>query len=77
MDTTIYLSVLPLLLFYHIWRRNKSKALPPGPKPLPLIGNMLDLTAKELWLRADEWGRKYGEIYALFFNRHMHRLKKA
>ncbi|KAF8816726.1 cytochrome P450 [Phlegmacium glaucopus] len=62
MDPIIYLSVLALLLTYHIWRRNNSRNLPPGPKPLPLIGNMLDLTAKELWLRVNKWGRKYGDI---------------
>lgn len=65
MDPAIYLSVFALLLTYYIWRRNDSKMLPPGPMPLPLIGNMLDLTAKELWLRAHEWGKKYGHIYSL------------
>lgn len=60
MDPAIFLSVLALLLTYYIWRRNDSIS-PPGPMPLPLIGNMLDLTAKELWLRVHEWGKKYGQ----------------
>lgn len=62
MDPAIYLSVFTLLLTYYIWRRNNSNMSPPGPRPLPLIGNMLDLTAKELWLRVHEWGKKYGHI---------------
>ena len=62
----IYLSVFALLLAYYIWRRNNSKLSPPGPRPLPLIGNMLDLTAKELWLRVHEWGKIYGQ-YTLSF----------
>jgi hypothetical protein len=68
MDPAIYTSVFTLLLTYFIWRWNNSKMLPPGPRPLPLIGNMLDLTAKELWLRAHDWGKKYGQIMLSFID---------
>ena len=61
MDPAVYLSVFALLLTYYIWRRKDSRMSPPGPRPLPLIGNMLDLTAKELWLRVHVWGQKYGQ----------------
>ncbi|KAF9269728.1 cytochrome P450 [Marasmius fiardii PR-910] len=36
--------------------------LPPGPKPLPILGNILDLTPRELWLRATSWAKIYGDI---------------
>ena len=35
--------------------------LPPGPKPVPVLGNVRDLQAKELWLPAMRWARQYGE----------------
>lgn len=35
--------------------------LPPGPKPLPVLGNVFDLTPKELWLSAQKWATEYGE----------------
>ncbi|KAK7052512.1 cytochrome P450 [Favolaschia claudopus] len=50
---------------WYIWRR-KSKApaglLPPGPTPVPVLGNVLDLTAKELWLAATKWAKQFGDV---------------
>jgi hypothetical protein len=36
--------------------------LPPGPKPLPLIGNLLDLPTGEVWKTYREWEKLYGDI---------------
>jgi len=36
--------------------------LPPGPKGLPLVGNIADMPSIKPWLTFAEWGRKYGDI---------------
>lgn len=43
--------------------------LPPGPKPLPLLGNLLDLPApgSEEWLHWAKYKEKFGEMTNSYF----------
>ncbi|KAF9569422.1 cytochrome P450 [Agrocybe pediades] len=41
---------------------SKSLLLPPGPKGLPLIGNVLDMPSEKEWLTFARWGEIYGDI---------------
>ncbi len=34
--------------------------LPPGPKGLPFIGNLLDMPTEKEWLTFAKWGERYG-----------------
>ncbi|KAG1732839.1 cytochrome P450 [Suillus lakei] len=54
------IAALTLLAYSRLTRPHPS--FPPGPKPLPIIGNIFDLTPKELWLTAFKWARTYGPI---------------
>lgn len=38
----------------------KHLPLPPGPKPMPFIGNVLDMPQDQPWLKFKEWSKQYG-----------------
>ncbi|KAK0477607.1 cytochrome P450 [Armillaria novae-zelandiae] len=39
--------------------------LPPGPRGLPIIGNVFDMPSSKQWLTYAEWGRQYGDICSI------------
>lgn len=55
------LAVAGIVLVKQLLKRNASSPpLPPGPRRLPLIGNVLDMPASHGWLTFAQWGEKYG-----------------
>jgi hypothetical protein len=49
---------------YVLYRRTRlSAALPPGPPPLPIVGNVLHMPEEQPWLKYAEWAKQYGEAY--------------
>ncbi|TCD61264.1 hypothetical protein EIP91_008697 [Steccherinum ochraceum] len=41
------------------WFRKPKYPLPPGPKPLPIIGNVLDMPSVRPWEKYREWCKQY------------------
>ncbi|XP_053577624.1 cytochrome P450 2C15 [Bombina bombina] len=65
---TILLATCVTILLYLIswWRKVRGKNLPPGPPPLPLLGNLLQLGTKELPQSVVKLSKTYGSVYSLY-----------
>uniref|UniRef100_UPI0037E7E9BF cytochrome P450 2K4-like isoform X2 n=1 Tax=Semicossyphus pulcher TaxID=241346 RepID=UPI0037E7E9BF len=60
-----------LLLFYFIssssFRSKVDRKEPPGPKPLPLLGNLLQLDHKLPYNTLVKLSKKYGSVFTVYF----------
>ncbi|KAJ5721393.1 uncharacterized protein N7483_009327 [Penicillium malachiteum] len=57
--------ILGLLIGFYFLKRRKSTSslpLPPGPKPLPIIGNVHQAPKSHGWQTYREWSEEYGPI---------------
>ena len=59
-----------LLLLATLWairhhRRRGGLPYPPGPRPLPIIGNLLDIPKEFSWLAYTRLSEKYGTVLLL------------
>ncbi|EIM85531.1 cytochrome P450 [Stereum hirsutum FP-91666 SS1] len=56
------LAGLGIWLAKRLLAKKPAAPLPPGPKPLPIIGNVTDLPKTQEWLTFAGWGKQYGGI---------------
>ncbi|KAK0460227.1 cytochrome P450 [Desarmillaria tabescens] len=54
--------LLPLFVLACVVRRCTARQLPPGPRGLPFIGNILDMPTTKPWLTFARWSKLYGDI---------------
>lgn len=58
---------IPLATLLHdiwVWLR-----MPPGPIPLPFLGNKLQLPKSKPWIQFQEWSKTYGSIFTIWIGR--------
>lgn len=60
-----FLTFLILFLTYHLFQKLRFK-LPPGPRPLPIFGNLYDIKPVRFRCFAD-WSQHYGPIISVWF----------
>ncbi|XP_036590329.1 cytochrome P450 2C23-like [Trichosurus vulpecula] len=65
--STAALLAFVLFLTLSLWMQGlKRGKLPPGPTPLPLIGNILQLNLKNMAASFSQMAKKYGPIYTVY-----------
>uniref|UniRef100_A0A2K6KLY8 Cytochrome P450 family 2 subfamily C member 76 n=1 Tax=Rhinopithecus bieti TaxID=61621 RepID=A0A2K6KLY8_RHIBE len=69
MDLFIILVIcLSCLILLSLWNRSYAKGkLPPGPTPLPIIGNILQLKTKNLSKSISVLAKDYGPVFTIYF----------
>lgn len=58
----LFVVVLFFLVSFTVYARGKRRKppYPPGPKRLPVIGNLLDMPNGSEWIMYKRWGQLYG-----------------
>uniref|UniRef100_A0A9J7XJX4 Uncharacterized protein n=1 Tax=Cyprinus carpio carpio TaxID=630221 RepID=A0A9J7XJX4_CYPCA len=62
--TVLLMFFIFLLISYHL-RNRKPRNYPPGPTPLPFIGNVFNLDAKQPHIHLTKMSAQYGNIFSL------------
>ncbi|MXQ92747.1 hypothetical protein E5288_WYG004398 [Bos mutus] len=69
MDLAVVLVLcLSCLLLLSLWKQSSGKGkLPPGPTPLPILGNILQLDVKNIGKSLSNLSNTYGPVFTVYF----------
>ncbi|XP_072287909.1 cytochrome P450 2G1-like isoform X2 [Pyxicephalus adspersus] len=66
--STLLLAFIISCVIYSSWNAlYRRRSLPPGPTPLPIVGNVLQIERGKLVKSLTEFAEKYGPIYTIYF----------
>ncbi|KAI1712178.1 cytochrome p450 domain-containing protein [Ditylenchus destructor] len=61
----IFVAFVSILSFYNFYWKKKN--FPPGPLPLPILGNLLDLGGSvPCYSKLTDWSKRYGGLYTVW-----------
>ncbi|XP_058527973.1 cytochrome P450 2C14-like isoform X3 [Ochotona princeps] len=68
MDPTVVLVLcLSCFLLFSLWKQSHGKGnLPPGPTPLPILGNILQIDFKDISKSLTELSKVYGPVFTVY-----------
>lgn len=61
----IIVLVATLFLVYYFTRPKGTYSYPPGPKGLPIIGSVLDVSPTHIHVSLTEFGKKHGDLFSV------------
>ncbi|XP_025911594.1 cytochrome P450 2H1-like isoform X2 [Apteryx rowi] len=65
--SAVLLVCIACLLSFTAWRKRSGKGkMPPGPVPLPILGNMLQVKPKDLARTLQKLSEKYGPVFTVY-----------
>lgn len=64
-DFFALLSFFFVLLAFRDHRRRRGLPYPPGPRPLPVIGNLMVIPKEFSWLTYTRWSKVHGDVFSL------------
>ncbi|KAM7396195.1 hypothetical protein PAMP_019252 [Pampus punctatissimus] len=66
MFASVALLLVAVLLLLFLFRTKRAKNFPPGPRPIPIFGNLLQLNLESPIADLERLAKQYGNVYSIF-----------